>query len=258
MAVFLTAIRLGALPGIQHGFFTRRGGVSASPYDALNCGHGSKDNRGAVTENRALVAARLGVAPERLLTVHQVHGAAALAVTGPWSDLEHRPQADALVTSTRGLVLGALTADCAPVLFADAKAGVIGAAHAGWKGALAGILESTISAMQALGAEPSRIHAAIGPTIGRDHYEVGDEFRQTFLAHSVDYARFFHLPAAGAKPHFDLPGFAAARLRAAGIGHLEDLARCTYAGESDFYSYRRATHKGQADYGRQISAIVLD
>jgi len=259
MAVSVTAVALAALPGIRHGFFTRRGGVSEAPYASLNCGPGSRDGRANVVENRARVARSLGLVPERLLTVGQVHGANAVVVAAPWPDPEHgRPQADALVTNTPGLAIATLTADCAPVLFADRQARVIGAAHAGWKGALAGILESTITAMEGLGAHRNRIQVAIGPAIGPNHYEVGEEFVQTFLTRDLDNARFFRRPDGAGRALFDLPGFIAARLSTAGASLCEDLGRCTYAGESEFFSFRRATHLGEADYGRQISAIVLD
>ena len=258
MAASLKAPSLSALSGIQHGFFTRRGGVSGGDYTSLNCGPGSKDSPNNVAENRARVALKLGAKPEHLITVWQVHGATALAVSGPWPDPERRPQADAMVTATPGLVLGSLTADCVPVLFADPQARVIGAAHAGWKGALAGILESTITAMEGLGARRARIQAVIGPAIGPKHYEVGDEFERRFLDASLDNARFFRRPPGAARPFFDLPGFAATRLIAAGAGVVADIARCTYEGESEFFSFRRATHLNQADYGRQISAIVLE
>jgi len=257
MPVALTADSLAGVPGIRHGFYTRAGGVSGAPYASLNCGQGSADARENVTENRARVARSLGAEPERLLTVYQVHGASAIPVTGPWPDPASRPQADAMVTAIPGLAIATLTADCAPVLFADPQAGVIGAAHAGWKGALAGVLESTLTAMEGLGASRKHVRAVIGPTIGRDHYEVGDEFQQTFLTRHIDNARFFHRPTPAAKPHFDLPAYCAARLEAAGAGQVANLARCTYAGESEFFSFRRATHKGEPDYGRLISAIVL-
>ena len=257
MAVSFTSTGLDALPGIRHGFFTRRGGVSAGLYASLNCGPGSGDDPAKVAENRERVTARLGAA--HLLTVWQVHGAMAVAVTEPWAaGSTDRPQADAMVTATPGLALGVLTADCAPVLFHDPQARVIGAAHAGWRGALGGILESTLTAMEALGAARARITAAIGPCIGRDAYEVGEEFERTFLIADPANARFFHRPSPRAKPHFDLPGFAAHRLRAANTGQIDDLGRCTCLCESDFFSYRRNTHQGIADYGRQISAIVLE
>ena len=257
MAEAVTVPSLVALPGIRHGFFTRRGGVSAGLYASLNCGPGSGDDPAKVAENRELVTLALKAA--HLLTVWQVHSATAIAVTGPWAGTTRpRPQADAMVTATPGLALGALTADCAPVLFYDSKARVIGAAHAGWKGALGGILESTLTAMEALGAARANITAAIGPCIGRAAYEVGEEFAQAFVNTDATYARFFHRPNSGAKPHFDLPAFTAHRLRAASTGQIADIARCTYASESDFFSYRRSTHQGIPDYGRQISAIVLE
>jgi polyphenol oxidase len=256
-AVAIEAPGLAALRGIRHGFFTRRGGVSTGDYASLNCGLGSGDHAEFVLENRKRVAAVLGTARERLLTGHQVHSAVAQTVTGPWPDPTHRRPADALVSSTPGLALGALTADCAPVLFADPRARVVGAAHAGWKGALGGILESTLVAMETQGARRADIFAAVGPTIGPAHYEVGDEFEARFLAVDRSYATFFHRSAENARPYFDLPAFIVARLKAANTGFVEDLGRCTYAGESEFYSYRRMGHRREADYGRQISAIVL-
>ena len=258
MAESLKAPSLSALGGIRHGFFTRRGGVSEAPYASLNCGPGSKDTPAHVAENRSRVARSLSADPGRLVTVWQVHGTTALPVTGPSPDPASRPQADAMVTATPGVILGALTADCAPVLFADPVARVIGAAHAGWKGALAGVLESTLMAMESLGAHRAYIQAVIGPVIGPTHYEVGEEFERTFLTASADNARFFHRPPGTARPYFDLPGYACARLVGAGVGSAADLGRCTYAGESEFFSFRRMTHRGEADYGRQISAIVLD
>ena len=259
MAESLQTTGLAKLPGIRHGFFTRRGGVSAGVYASLNCGQGSGDTRTNVAENRARVAARLGTAPERLLTVMQVHGTTAATVTGPWSDpVQGRPDADALVTATPGLAIAALTADCAPVLFADPVARVVAAAHAGWKGALGGILESTVVAMETLGARRDRILTAIGPTIGPAAYEVGDEFAAAFLNRVAGSAKYFHRAHPEARWHFDLPAFIASRLQAANVGSIEDIGRCTYSGESDFYSYRRMGHRGEADYGRQISAIVLE
>ena len=259
MAESLQAPALAALPGIRHGFFTRAGGVSGGIYAGLNCGPGSGDDGGNVAENRARVAARLGTSADRLLTLWQVHGSTVVTVSGPWPDAGRgRPQADAMVTATPGLALGALTADCAPILFADAEARVVGAAHAGWKGALAGILESTLTAMEALGARRDRIVAAIGPAIGPKSYEVGDDFERTFLDRDMAYARHFHRPEAGARPLFDLQGFIAGQLNAEKACRIEVIGRCTYASESDFFSYRRATHRHESDYGRQISAIVLE
>ncbi len=256
-AVAMNAPNLAKLPGIRHGFFTRRGGVSAGVYASLNCGMGSGDDRAKVAENRTRVATRLGTTRENLVNGNQVHSAIALPIEDPWADLTNRPQCDALVTSSSGLAVGALTADCCPILFADPVARVVAAAHAGWKGALAGVLEATISAMEAKGAQRTRIHAAIGPTIGPEAYEVGDEFEATFIARDPGYAAFFRRPRAGSRPYFDLPGFVASRLKAANLASFEDLALDTYANESEFHSYRRMGHQGGTDYGRQISAILL-
>jgi polyphenol oxidase len=247
------ADNLGALPGIAHGFFTRRGGVSQGIYAELNCGLGSQDDPDAVKENRSRVAANLGA--QSLLTAHQVHGTDALIVDEAW-DRDPRPRADAIVTTTRGVALGVLTADCAPILFADAEAGVVGAAHAGWRGALAGILESTIAAMQTLGARPERIVAAVGPCIGQAAYQVGPEFEQAFLNSDPANARFFMRPEAGARPHFNLGAYVAQRLDRAGIGGNQSSSFCTYS-EAEFFSFRRSQASQEPDYGRQISAIVL-
>jgi polyphenol oxidase len=256
-AVSITASGLSKLPGIRHGFFTRRGGVSDGIYATLNCGLGSGDDKAKVRENRSRVAAKLGATSDHLLTAHQVHSAVAVPVSGPWPDLANRPDADGLVTTTAGVAVAALTADCTPILFADPVARVVAAAHAGWKGALGGIIEATIAAMEAQGAQRKHIHAAVGPTIGPAAYEVGAEFEATFLASDPANIRFFRRPKPGAKPYFDLPGFAMSRLAAANLAHAENLKLCTYASESDFHSYRRICHQGGTDYGRQISAIVL-
>ena len=256
MADFIEAASLMGLKGIRHGFFTRRGGVSTAPYATLNCGPGSGDDPAKVAENRARVASRLGTDPARLLTVHQIHGRDALTVSAPWPDPADKPKADALVTVTAGLAIGSLTADCAPVLFADPQAGVVAAAHAGWRGAIAGVLESAIDAMVAAGARRDNIRAAAGPMIGPGHYEVGEDFEAQVLAANPAFARFFHRKP-GARPHFDLPALVVHRLQAAGIASAENLALCTYERELDFHSYRRMGHRGEADYGRQISAIVL-
>jgi YfiH family protein len=244
-----------ALPGIRHGFFTRAGGISGGIYASLNCGLGSADERGRVAQNRARVAAALGQAPEALTTPYQVHGTVALAVSAP-VDPGARPHADALVTATPGLAIAVGTADCAPVLFADAAARVIGAAHAGWRGALAGVLEATVAAMEGLGARRDRVHAVLGPTISGENYEVGAELVARFCDADAANARFF---AAGARPghaQFDLPAFIMARLAACGVA-AADVALCTYADAGRFFSFRRATHAGENDYGRQLSAIVL-
>lgn len=241
--------------GVRHGFFTRQGGVSQGLYQGLNVGLGSGDERAAVLENRRRVAGWLGVAPQNLLTVHQVHSSDVVTVDGPLG--AERPQADALVTDRPGLALGALAADCGPVLFADAEARVIAAAHAGWKGALTGILENTIIAMEGLGAERGRITAVLGPSISQDNYEVGPEFIARFTAADPVNERWFRPSDMAGHALFDLNGYTLARLTAAGVTAAA-LGRCTYAEEDMLYSYRRATHRGESDYGRQISAIVLE
>ena len=242
--------------GIAHGFFTRRGGVSEGIYASLNCGPGSKDDRAAVGENRRRVATHIGVAPSHLLTAHQHHSADAIVVTEPWT-FEAMPRADALVTATPGIAVAALAADCAPVLFADPKARVVAAAHAGWKGALGGVLEAAVATMEQLGARRANIHAVLGPCIGPGAYEVGPEFEQRFLAESADNSRFFKRLDGHARPHFDLPAFVLSRLAALQLNGVESQSRCTYADETALFSYRRTTHRREADYGRQISSIVL-
>lgn len=242
------------LAGARHGFFTRRGGASSGIYDGLNCGPGSNDQREAVAMNRARVAAALDVAPERLLSLHQVHSATVVvAPAGGWTE---RPKADGVVTDAPGLALGILTADCAPVLFFDRAARVIGAAHAGWRGAIDGVLEATIEAMTRLGAQRRAIVAAVGPTIGQAVYEVGPEFLDRFRAEEAGLERFF-APAGGDRLRFDLPGFVLHRLRAAGVAEAGWIGACTYSDPRRFFSYRRATHAGEPDYGRLISTIRL-
>lgn len=240
--------------GIRHGFFTRTGGVSQGIYASANSGPGSDDDPAAVAENRARVAQALAVAPDNLLTCHQIHSPDVVTVTEPFAD---RPRADALVTRAPGLVLGVLTADCAPVLFADAQAGVIGAAHAGWKGALGGVLANTVAAMAALGADPARIVAVVGPCIAQPSYEVGTDFRARFVEADPTHGAFFLPGVADDKCQFDLPGFVCAQLTQAGVGRVAAVGRDTYAEAADFFSYRRTCHAGEPDYGRQISAIVL-
>lgn len=252
----ITADCLADVTDVEHGFFTREGGVSEGIYGALNCGAGSRDERARVIENRSRVAAHLGTKGDKLVTLHQVHSAEAVIVTEPWA-IGQNPKADGMVTCVRGIALGALAADCAPVLFADPAARVIGAAHAGWKGALSGVLETTITAMIRLGAKPSRIRAALGPCIGPEAYEVGPEFEARFVAADPDYARFFDRSSPEARPHFDLPGFVLERLSRAGLDTVENCSVCTYSDETRLFSYRRATHRGEPDYGRQVSAIVL-
>jgi YfiH family protein len=250
---FLCAANLAGMSGIGHGFFGRRGGVSEGLYATLNCGPGSKDDPASVTENRSRIVAAL--APEaRLFTLAQIHSPMVHVVDSSWDAARH-PEGDAMVTSARGLMLGIQTADCAPVLMADPKARVIGAAHAGWKGALTGVLEATVAAMERLGAARRDIAAAIGPTIAREDYEVGAEFRATFLKRNPAHAEFFTMN--NAKVHFDLPGYVARRLGMAGIGDIAELGLSTYPPENDFFSFRRTTHRGEPDYGRQISVIVL-
>ena len=252
----LTSPSLASFSGIRHGFFTRRGGISEGLYAALNCGLGSGDDREAVLENRDRIARHLGSNGDRVLTCYQIHSADAVVVSVPWSP-DSQPRADAIVTNTPGLVLGSLAADCAPVLFADPEASIVAAAHAGWKGALDGIIEATARSMESIGARRERITACLGPCIGRDAYEVGPEFEQRFLAAEPDYARYFHRPPGRERAHFDLPSFVLDRCRAARLGHVEDAHVCTYSDPNRFFSYRRATHLDEPDYGRQISAIML-
>lgn len=249
----LEAIAADDLRGLPHGFFTRRGGVSEGLYAGLNCGQGSGDDPAAVAANRARAAEHLGVAPHRLHSVHQIHSAT--VATPPW-DPADRPRADAMATAEPGFALGVLTADCAPVLLADPEAGVVGAAHAGWRGALDGVIEATLTAMQRLGADPGRIRAAVGPCISLNAYEVGEEFMERFCDDDPENARFFS-GGPGGRPHFNLPGFCLHRLRAAGVAEAGWTGHCTFSDEARFYSYRRATHRGERDYGRLISAIAL-
>lgn len=251
----IEAANLKGMPGIRHGFFTRAGGVSEGLYAGLNCGVGSRDETARVLENRARVARHLGAASPVVVTLYQVHSATALAVDRPIAQ-GAQPKADAVVTRTRGLAIGVLTADCTPVLFADNAAGIVGAAHAGWRGAAAGVLEAAIAAMEALGADRRRIATAIGPTINQAAYEVGGDFGAALAAADPASAPYF-LPGGQGKAHFDLPGYVEARLRRSGIEDVERQTLCTYEHDSLLFSFRRATHRGEADYGRQISAIVV-
>ncbi len=253
----LETIETGTLacPGIRHGFFCRTGGVSDGIYTSLNAGRGSNDRAVDVDENRRRVASHFGLALERLVSMHQVHSAEALTLEAPPAE---PPRVDALVTRTPGLALGVLHADCAPVLFADPQARVIGAAHAGWRGATGGILEATVAAMVASGAEPARIRAAIGPTIAQPSYEVGPDFPAPVLVGHPDAAAFFKRAPRPTHHLFDLPGYIAMRLAAAGVGAVDDLALDTYADDTRFFSYRRATHRGEPDYGRLVSVIMLE
>lgn len=237
----------------RHGFFTRRGGASSGIFQGLNCGMGSSDQREAVSLNRARVAQAMAVEPDALVGVHQVHSPSVEVINGPTS---HRAKADAMVTNTPGVALGILTADCQPVLFSDPQAGVIGAAHAGWRGALDGVLEATLDAMEGLGAQRDQIIAVIGPSISQRAYEVGPEFFEDFVQQDAEHARFF-AQGEGDRMLFDLPGLGLHRLRQAGVGQAEWTRHCTYSDPDRFYSYRRATHAGEADYGRLISCIGL-
>ncbi len=260
----LRAKELGAIETIRHAFFTRRGGVSGGLYRSLNCGPGSGDEDARVTENRARAAAHLGAAESSLMTLYQVHGRETFVAAPDNAEPAARraaagdgPRADALVTRTPGLALGILTADCAPILACDPEAGVIGAIHAGWKGALQGVVASAVGAMVELGAKPGGIVAVIGPCIGPRSYEVGPEFPELFLDHDQDNRRFF-APAPRDGHHlFDLAGFAGAELARAGVTKITGIGRDTFAEEHDFFSYRRGQHGGEPDYGRMLSAITL-
>jgi polyphenol oxidase len=244
-------------PSLRHGFFTREGGVSSGLFDSLNCGFGSGDAVESVAENRARVAARLGAAAERLVTCYQVHSPNVVEVDAAWRR-EAAPKADAMVTRTRGLALGILTADCAPVLLADPVAGVVGAAHAGWRGAVGGVLDATVAAMATLGAARERVRASIGPTIGGASYEVGPEFPAPFLAAEPGDADLFRPSPRAGHFLFDLPRYVERRLGRLGIGTVERLPHDTLADEARFFSYRRACLRGEKDYGRLISAIMLE
>ena len=245
-----------ALTGIRHGFFTRAGGVSSGLYASLNGGVGSRDDAGKVLENRVRMAAALGVEPRRLLTAYQTHSPNVVVAEAPWTT-ENRPQADAIVTRMRALAIGVTTADCGPVLFAEPRAGVIGAAHAGWRGALTGVIEATIAAMERLGAAQRQIRAAIGPMIRQGNYEVGPDLVERFRADDPASSRFFGPARRDGHAMFDLAGYIAARLKRAGITEVEDVGLCTYADPEQFFSYRRSTHRAEADYGRHVNAIAL-
>jgi YfiH family protein len=247
----IRAVSLGEMP---HGFLGRRGGISIGDLAGLNVGYGSQDDREAIDGNRRLAVAAI-LPDAELATVHQVHSAEAVHIERPWA-VDERPRADAMVTDTPNLLLGILTADCAPVLFADREGVVVGAAHAGWRGALAGVTDSTIELMEELGSRRENIHAAVGPCIGQPSYEVDDGFRSRFLEDDPGNRRFFVQGPAG-KPHFDLEAYVVHRLILAGIGEIEALNLDTYGDPDRFYSYRRAMHCGEKDYGRQLSAIAI-
>lgn len=244
------------LPGIAHGFFTRGGGHSTGIFASLNCGLGSGDDPDLVRMNRETVARALGVDTQNLVTAHQVHSADALEVKVPWGIID-RPKVDGLATKAKGIALGVLTADCGPVLFADAEAGVIGACHAGWKGALTGVTEATLAAMEKLGAVRTRTVAVLGPTIAKASYEVGTAFPAPFLEQDAGHGKYFTPSLKEGHHMFDLPGYLRDRMKREGVGQVVNLDLDTYADEARFYSYRRATHRGEQDYGRLISAIAL-
>jgi len=254
--MFITARELAGEAGIRHAFFTREGGASKGIYASLNGGLGSSDDPAAIAENRARMARHLSVAPENLISLYQVHSADVEVVTGPWPG--DRPKADAMVTTASHVALGVSTADCGPILFADGEARVIGAAHSGWKGAFTGIVGATVTAMEKLGARRERITAVLGPTISAKAYEVGPEFIERFKAENRTYSRFFTPSERAAHAMFNLPAFIGLKAQEAGIGRFVDMDLCTYGDEKHFFSYRRATHRGEPDYGRLIAAIVLD
>ena len=247
---------LSAIPGLRHAFFTRDGGVSDGIYESLNGGLGSRDDPARVAENRRRMAERMGVVPEHFLSVHQTHSPDVMVATGPWQG-SSRPLADAIVTRTEGLSIGATAADCGPILLADPRARVIGAAHAGWKGALTGILESTVDAMEKLGAERSGIVAAIGPLIRQHSYEVGDEFVERFVESDAENALFFIPGERAGHAMFDLAGLIRMRLENAGVLMIDDIGVDTYSDER-FFSYRRSVHRKEPDYGRHVHAIALE
>jgi YfiH family protein len=251
----LASPRLAALPGVRHAFFTRQGGVSAGVYDSLNTGKGSKDDPAAVEENRRRVAAWFGAGPDALLGPYQIHSAIVHRADAPWPGA--RPEGDGVATATPGLVCSALAADCAPVLLAEPKARVVAACHAGWKGALGGVVEAAVAAMEGLGARRERMVAAVGPCIGPESYEVGLEFLDRFAAEAPGSERFFAAGAAADKRRFDLPGFVLGRLARAGVAQAEWVGRDTCAEEALFFSNRRAFRRGEIDYGRLVSCIML-
>ena len=251
----IEAPTLSSIKGVRHGFFTRQGGVSDGVFGSLNTGYGSSDDAACVTENRRRIAARLGVDQDCLLTIRQWHSADAVVADEPW-DVRSAPEGDAVITSTPGIAAAINTADCTPVLFSSSDGKIVGAAHAGWKGAFGGVLAATVARMQDMGARD--IHAVIGPTISQRNYEVGPEFHARFVDHDAQSGRFF---AASARPThfmFDLPAFVRSHLETLGLASIEDTALCTYGDETRFFSYRRTTHRGEPDYGRQLSAICIE
>jgi hypothetical protein len=245
-----------ALPGIRHGFFTRQGGVSDGLYASLNGGLGSHDSAAHIAENRARMAAALKIEPHCLITAYQTHSPDVVVAETPWL-AEARPHADAIVTRTPGLAIGITTADCGPILLADPVARVIGAAHSGWRGAIAGVVEATVTAMVKLGADRSRIRAVLGPMIRQRNYEVGPDLIARFAAEDSSNDRFFVPATRDGHALFDLAGFVGTRLQRAGIGQFQDVGLCTYADPARFFSFRRSTHRAETDYGRHVNAIAL-
>ncbi|MBK1661585.1 peptidoglycan editing factor PgeF [Paracraurococcus ruber] len=256
-AEYLTTPALAAVTGLRHGFFTRRGGVSEGPWAALNCSLSGQDDREKVRENRRRAAAALGLDRPALHGLHQVHGIAVAEVDAAGWQEGQGPQADAMVTARPGIALGIVTADCAPVLFADPRAGVIGAAHAGWRGAVDGVLEAVLAAMERLGADRARVTASVGPCIAQPSYEVGPDLRDAVLAQDAAHARFFAAGRREGRWQFDLAGYCAARLAAAGAGRVETAGLDTLAEEARFFSHRRRTLAGGGPIGHQISAIAI-
>lgn len=251
--MFVEAPELSSHAGIRHAFFTRQGGVSGGIYGSLNGGLGSADDPEHVAENRRRMTEALALPPDALVSLHQVHSADVVVVEAPYPR-DARPKADGMATRVPGVVLGIATADCGPVLFADPQAGVVGACHAGWRGAFTGVIEATLAAMESLGADRTATIAVLGPTIGREAYEVGPEFVARFP--EADRG-FFTSSAREGHAHFDLPAYVVARLTSAGVGEVADLGLCTYSDAERFFSYRRTTHRGETDYGRLISAIAV-
>ena len=254
--IMIKAINLSNLNGVRHAFFSRDGGVSEGIYESLNCGYGSGDDRKRVRANREAAMAMLGSSADELVTLQQCHSTKAVIVDAPWT-LEKRPIGDAMATNVSGIALGIMTADCGPVLFADNVSGVVGAAHAGWKGSINGVLNATIKAMEALGAKRKNISAALGPCIRQASYEVGEDFKKKFLNADINYGMFFNPGFGEARAMFDLAGFIINQLQQLEIGSAEDIGIDTYPSAGGFFSYRRSTHLGEKDYGRGLSVIML-
>ncbi len=252
----ITSSELSQIESVKHAFFTRENGVSSGVFQGLNCGYGSGDLTTNIDQNRKIAMAKFGLGQMDLNTIYQIHSPQVVVATERWA-LDARPKADGVVTNRPGLAIGVMSADCTPVLFADTAAAVVGAAHAGWQGALGGVLGNTVDQMEELGADRSRIKAAVGPCIHQKSYEVGPEYRQTFISQNDTYARYFISSERPEHFLFDLPGFVVDRLGELGLSHVENVSIDTYTHEDQFYSYRRATHRKESDYGRGLSAIVI-